>query len=679
MATYNIPGVTTSVIDYSNITNVNLGGRSVLIIGFSKFGDDQDYMEFSNGETAKTLLGGVNTAKYGKSVYYLLGALSVTSKVYFRRLVPSDSTYANIVIDENVNSIVVSNVTDKQSLLNSTNILNNIAKNRGEGYNEFYITYEPALDVEKIYADDEGDADYKYNFLRVSIYQNTPNGVVNILPATVISLIDTDPFTNTPILDLTTGETLYVNDKISSKNNFVDIFLNETYLPDLKKYPNIKSLVKDKNVPEMVLKDITTGVNYKVKADQKPDGTYSLYIEATKQEGLPKITLKYYNAGANNYKKFYVDNGELKLDDDPEATADTSYDALYTVAPNNFVKLYIDPASQQLVIEEFKTLRSDLYKKLINSSWQLQAGSDGQNLHINDIFNFNGPGDTNAENAKMLLIDFINNDADLRETMYPKYKFDYIVDWSADLDVLNAIINLTDSSGLFFGILALPIAYDPSQDYQIRTEKLYQSSFNNALYSGQWNLKHYDEYSGKNISMALSYYMMINHLKIDNTMSITEPVAGIVKGQLPVSNIQLSYSPSSADIEKLRFQQINTVISENDGIYMIDQLTMYKKASKLSRINVVKVIQKMRKDLPPLLKPYIQVKETANNSSVIEGIVSNYMNQWKVITGVANPDAIFSDIKISTMYIEEDYTLVVTIKVTPIGTIEKISIPIIVQ
>ncbi len=679
MATYNIPGVTTSVIDYSNITNVNLGGRSVLIIGFSKFGKTNDFMEFSNSEEAKYKLGGVNNTKYGKGVYYLLGALTQTSKVYFRRLVPNDSTYANIVIDSNVNSTVINSVNNLNALLDSDNLFVHAGQNQGEGYNEFYVTYEPAVDIEKIYADDEGDPDYKYNFLRVSIYQNTSKGIVNILPPTVISLIDTDPEKNTPILDLTTGETLYVNDRITLKNDFVVGQLNEKYLPKIKEYTNIKSLTNDKNVPEMILKDISTGVNYKVKADENADGSYSLFIEATQNEGLPKLTLKYFNAGANNYKKFYVDNGELKLDDDPEATADTSFDALYTVAPNNFVKLYIDPATQKLIIEEFKTLRTDLYKKLIGQSWQLQAGSDGANLSIDGVFNFNGPGEIGSENGKMLLLDFINNNTDLKETMYPRYKFDYIVDWTSDLDVMNAIINLSDNTGLFLGLLALPLTYDPNNDYKIRTEKLYQSSFNNALYSGQWNLKHYDEFSGKNISMSMSYYMMIDHLKIDNTMSITEPVAGIVKGQIPASNIQLSYIPSSADIEKLRFQQINTIIKESDGIYSIDQLTMYKKASKLSRINVVKVIQVMRKDLPPLLKSFIQVKETNSNVSTIQSIVSNYMDKWKVTTGATNPDAIFSNVSVSTTFLSEDYTLIVTIKVTPIGTIEKISIPIIVQ
>ena len=64
-------------------------------------------MEFSDSKIAKSLLGGVNTSKYGKSVYYLLGALNVTSKAYFRRLVPSDATYANIVIDKNKMNDVV--------------------------------------------------------------------------------------------------------------------------------------------------------------------------------------------------------------------------------------------------------------------------------------------------------------------------------------------------------------------------------------------------------------------------------------------------------------------------------------------------------------------------------------------------------------------------------------------
>jgi hypothetical protein len=264
MAIYNIPGVTTSVIDYSNINNTNLGGRSVLIVGFSKFGDDKNYMEFSDGEILKQKVGGVNTSKYGKAVYYSIGALSVTSKVYFRRLVPSDSTYANVIIDKDMKSSVVSDVTNDKTLISSSNIFNHIAKNRGEGYNEFYITYEPALDTEKIYADDEGEPDFKFNFLRAGIYQNTTNGVKTILPPTVISLLDNDPLVNTPILDLTTGETLYVNDKLSLKNDFVNAFLNETYLPDLKKYQNIKTLVKEKNVPEIILKDISTGINYKV-------------------------------------------------------------------------------------------------------------------------------------------------------------------------------------------------------------------------------------------------------------------------------------------------------------------------------------------------------------------------------------------------------------------------------
>ena len=677
MATYNIPGVTTSVVDYSNITKVNLGGRSVLVVGFSKYGKTDEIMEFSNGDELKYELGGVNTTKYGKSVYYALGSLINTSKVFFKRLMPTDSKYANINIDKN-NDSIVHEVTDLKSLLSSDDLLFQYGKYTGNGYNEFYLTYDPAYDIEKVYANDEGDADYIYNFLRVTIYQNTENGLKTILPPTVVSIIDTDPHKNVPILDLATGETLYINDRISNKNNFVSVNLNEEYLSDIKEFININALIKAKNVPEMILKDISTGVNYKIKAKESW-GSYKLYTEATKTKGLPKLTLKYFNSGANNYKKFYVDNGELKLDNDAEATSKTSHDALFTTSDQNFTKIYIDSSTQNLVVEEFETPRSNLYKKLINQSWKLQSGYDGKNLHINSIFNFAGPGQSGSENGKMLLLDYLNTDEVIRETMYPRYKFDYLVDWTSDLDVMNAVINVCDSTGLYLGLLAEPLSWSPIEDYNIRTEKLYQSSFNNILYSGQWNLKHYEEYSGKNIAMSLSYYMMKNHLKIDNELSITEPVAGMVKGQLNVSNVKLSYTPQSADIEKLRFQQINTIIKESDGIYSIDQLTLFKKASKLSRINTVKVIQKIRKDLPSLLKPYIQVKENNNNLSVIQSIVENYMEKWKVTTGTDNPDSIFSNIDISTTFLAEDFTLIVTIKVTPIGTIEKISVPIIVE
>ena len=680
MATkYDIPGITTSVVDYSIITRGIAGGRTPLIAGPSKFGDDTEIMEFNDPKTIKYLTGGPNYQKYGLALHYVSGALTVTGKVLFKRLVPSDAAYANIGIDIDSNGNLISKsystINDKKYFLNE-GILNHFAKNKGEGYNEFYIHYEIDPVTEKVYADDEGDPKYLYNFLKVTIFQKLPEGIKTIVGPLTVSLIDNDPKTNVPIIDITTGETLFINDRIENKNDFIDIKIKDLEIINFKNYLNINDLIQEKGTPELILKDTQTAINYKVKANN----SNNLYLSATANEGLDQVILKYYNSGAWNYVKLYVENGELKTDSTTDVGPDTpTYEKVYAVGDLNFVEIYIDSETQELIVNEFKTSRSNLYKKLLSQDWILENGFDGEYIHINDQINFNGPSETNKENVKQLLLNFFNNNSEIKEIMFPKYVFHYTVDWTCDLDVINSIINLTDNIGRSLGVHSCPISFSADDDYKIRTEKLYQSSFNNILYSGEWNLKHYDEYSGKNIAMPMSYYMMIQHLKIDNELSITEPVAGIIKGQLPISNIDLSYTPKTPDIEKLRQVQVNTIVKETDGIYSIDQLTMYKKASKLSRINIVKVIQQMRIDLPQLLKPYIQTKETLNIIGAIENTVSSYMNKWKVVVGSMNPDEIFKDININTLYIPEEYKLIVSIRVVPIGTIEKIDIPIIVE
>jgi DNA polymerase III delta prime subunit len=195
------------------------------------------------------------------------------------------------------------------------------------------------------------------------------------------------------------------------------------------------------------------------------------------------------------------------------------------------------------------------------------------------------------------------------------------------------------------------------------------------MYSGQNNDNHYVAELGSRISCPNSLYALLDHLDIDSTISITEPVANIVKGQLPVAGADLSYTAKSADIEKLRGVQINTIIKEIDGVYFIDQLTAYKSASKLSRINVVKVIHRMRKDLPKLLKDLLQRKALENIILAAKSRTEQYMSRW-LVTDNNTVDGIFSEIEVTPVFIEEELKLIISIAVRPIGTIEKIEVPI---
>jgi hypothetical protein len=180
---------------------------------------------------------------------------------------------------------------------------------------------------------------------------------------------------------------------------------------------------------------------------------------------------------------------------------------------------------------------------------------------------------------------------------------------------------------------------------------------------------------GVRISCPSNYCALLNHLQTDEEISITEPMANIVKGQLPVAGAKLSYIAKSADIEKLRGVQINTIIKEIDGIYFIDQLTAYKSASKLSRINVVKVIHRMRKDLPKILKDLLQRKALENVLLSAKTRTEKYMARW-LVTDNNTTDGIFSEVNVTPMFVEEELKLIVSVAVRPIGTIEKIEVPI---
>jgi len=83
----------------------------------------------------------------------------------------------------------------------------------------------------------------------------------------------------------------------------------------------------------------------------------------------------------------------------------------------------------------------------------------------------------------------------------------------------------------------------------------------------------------------------------------------------------------------------------------------------------------MRKDLPRLLKDFIQTKAIGNKTSEVERIATKYMNKYRVSTD-NQTNGIFNTIKISSQYIEEEDQLILSITVNPVGTIETISIPI---
>ena len=705
-----IPSVTTSVLDRSDITTTINGDRTILLPGFFKYGKE-GFTRHESVDAFQYSLGRQDIKKYGNAYLYGLAATR-TDNVLTYRLLPDDATYANNVIRANGEYKSYASVVGKDdmtytpddidgnptSVVDPDIVLSALATARGEGYNSIFVTFEPATSYEKMDSDENGETNYKFNFVQAEVYEETISGIKSLGDPVVFSLIEVDGNTNEPITDKVTGNDLFVNSIFKDANEFATININPEYSAELAADATIDDLTDERLIVEdrdevgkyyeikietydMIVPD-ENGINQRVPANR---------ITSVITNELPSATV----APVLNYldtddvtilgKQIVVANSVVTFE--AAAATDTVITTFNIDGEEAFYTLSINGGStgdDTAIFTEIVSLRHQIYSKLMDYSMKLYSGTDGLNLHTNNMINMNGATEAGKQNAGELLLNFYNNTDDLREVLYPKYDFDYIPDWTEDVAIQVAIINLADDIGLSMPIISAPLTYNPTivtkdlVDYDLATrkEKLFQSSYNTALYSGQMNKTHRTA-SNLRMYMPLSYYAMVAHLRIDNQYSITEPVANMIKGTLESAEMNLTYAPTSLEIEKLRNEQINTVIVEPDGTYIIDQLTMYKKASKLSRINIVKVLHRIRKDLPKKLKDLLQTKAIG---SVIDTAVSrteNELNKW-VITPENTKDGIFQSATVKATFNESTYKLRLTITVNPVGTLESIDIPIIV-
>ncbi len=711
----NIPSVTTSVIDRSTIDIILNGNRTVLLPGFFKYGKE-GFQKHSSSDEMKYNLGRQDLRKYGNAYLYGLGTVK-TDNILTYRLLPGDATYANNVMfldGTDVKFESYASIYSKADMewfatvdpggpdeliakVNEEMVLSALATSRGEGYNSIFVSFSPAIDYEKMDSNADGETNYKFNFVQAEVYEETPTGIKSLGDPVVFSLIEYDKVTNEPITDKFNGKNLFVNTVFKDANEFATINVNDKFSVEMASNASIDAITDTRFIVEDT---VETGKYYEIKVEtydaivvdsnglnhRVPTQRLTTVITNTAPDALFSPTIHLDDTVNSFGKEIQVTNSVISFVDtlyDAAGATELPIDgeeAFYNLTLDNSV----DSLVAEVVFEEIVTLRHSIYAKLMDYSMKLYSGEDGMNLHLNDKLNMFGTSEIGKENASELLIDFYNNNDELREILYPKYDFDYIPDWTNTATVQQAIIGLADDLGLSMPILSLPLSYNPTittknlvdKDLQTRKETVFQSSYNSAMYSGQQNKTHRTD-SSLRMYMPMSYYALLAHLRIDNQYSITEPVANMIKGTLDSTELNLTYSPSSIDIEQLRNQQINSVIVEPDGTYIIDQLTMYKKASKLSRINVVKPLHRIRKDLPRLLKDLLQTKAIG---SVIDKAVTrteNELAKW-VITPENTVDGIFKSAIVKATFNEDTYKLRLTITVNPVGTLESIDIPIIV-
>ena len=738
----NIPGVFTSVTDNSVSDAQTESDRSVFMAMPLKYGSE-NVMKFSTTDNLDATVGTENSFKYGKGQFYARSFIDAGASVYIKKIDDPTATYANQLLrrsegyygllagtapdhsQEPFSAVNFKNVTEKDTLIqvSSTDsailksnkqetVYSLLAKGRGAGYNDLFAIYKNASEYEKFDATDDGIINYKFNFINMEVYENNSyNNEVKKKSNTILfSLMDIDPTTKNMITHKSNGSVLWVNNIVGDSNFYMTAKINSLFQDEIRKYPNIDALLAEKNKPfffvesEDTISDSTLTVDqrkwYEVSMNDPVGGNASFRIQRATITSTRRVTAQpIFEVSQSGVKKFYQAvvrsvNASLSLDFVEYIPAVVGYVATYPIAnkpayidgDNAFYQIQLnynnDTAKVELSYEPFRFLRWELYSTLMKYNMKLNEGED----NTSSAGFVNSDGSANVDAIANGIYEYIRDDKEIREVVYPKFTFNYLIDWTDTIKVKSILFKLADRikksmhicscSSVRLSSTGLSADYSVDNDILCREQYLTDSSYNTMLYSSQQNKTHFDSVTKQTYKLPSSFYALLDHLYVDQHYSITEPVANIEKGIIRTTNLTLSHEIYSEDIATLRAMQINCIVTDGSDNYFIDQLTAYKKTSKLSLGNVVKTLQYLQLILPKKLKKYLQKKETdvAITSNVLNE-VQEVLKPYKSTTN--SEDAIFKEVVVNPKF--DNNILTIAIRVTPAGTTEKINVPIIVQ
>lgn len=261
------------------------------------------------------------------------------------------------------------------------------------------------------------------------------------------------------------------------------------------------------------------------------------------------------------------------------------------------------------------------------------------------------------------------------ECVYPWYQPDYIITGGYPAEVQDGgrylasyrqdCIHLADTG-------AKVNSY--SDDLDRRLNYVPWNDWTSALYV-QYR-KIFDPFTGERIWMNPVYHALERHLYCDGAYFIAEPVAGIEKGAIS-EPIELAYRSNHTERGDLMDAELNCVIVEPQGKYILTQFTTWKRLSVLKRLHVAKFIAYIRKVIPTLLKDILQRRATQYWIGQAQFRVANFLG--KFLESNVERYSILKSFNVAVSFDDVASELNVIIDVTPIRAIERINVFIIVH
>lgn len=261
------------------------------------------------------------------------------------------------------------------------------------------------------------------------------------------------------------------------------------------------------------------------------------------------------------------------------------------------------------------------------------------------------------------------------ECVYPWYDIDYILTggYPAEVqyggrtlaDIRQDCIHLADTGSLITSF---------QNDITARLEDVDWNNWTSMLYVQYRRI--FDTFTGEYLWINPVYHAIERHLYCDAIYFLAEPVAGIEKGAIN-ERIELAYKGNHTQRGDLQDKNLNMVIVEPQGKYILTQLTTCKRLSVLQRGHVAKFVAYIRKEIPKLLKDILQRRATSYWIGQSQYRVSEFLSKF-LESGVERY-SVLKNFTVSVIFDDARNELNVYIDITPIRSIEKINVFIIVH
>ena len=219
-----------------------------------------------------------------------------------------------------------------------------------------------------------------------------------------------------------------------------------------------------------------------------------------------------------------------------------------------------------------------------------------------------------------------------------QFLFDVLLDGNTTAPVKNAMSEFADVMREdCVALIDCGFQATPEQTVNYRSQYVSMSNYRTAIF-GQ-DAVVYDEYTGQNIKVTMTYFLAKKIPQIDEQFgvqwSFTGPRRGVISGFEAIN-----FFPNEMWKESLYKKQINYVEKDPKRVNFGTQLTAQTMNSALSNINNVRALMRIKRDVESMMDEYRDEFNDALTHESMSYNLNNYLQKWvanrtcKSISGV---------------------------------------------